>query len=84
MTARSAGATIHAVSMGPGEYHYDLKCVGTVRLDADGMTELKRLLDKAEAQRAWLLPRTVPLRVPSAVQSSPAMAEVRPAAAAGK
>ena len=69
------GTTIHAVSVGPTEYHYDLKCVGTLRLDADGMADLKRMLDKAEAQRAWLLPRTVPLRVSAG--PPPTVAEVR-------
>ncbi len=56
------GSTIHAVDVGPGEYHFDLRGVGTLRLDADGMADLKRLLDRAEAQRAWLMPRTAALR----------------------
>ncbi len=69
------GATIHAVSAGPTDYHFEVKCIGTLRLDADGMSDLKRMLEKAEAQRAWLLPRTVALRVPST--PTPAIAEVR-------
>ena len=69
------GATIHAVVAGPTEYQFEIKCIGAIRLDADGMSDLKRMLDKAEAQRLWLHPRTVALRVPTA--APPAMAEVR-------
>jgi len=71
------GSTIHAVSVGPNEYQFDLKNVGTIRLDADGMAELKQLLDKAEAQRAWLLPRTLPLRVAPSTPTAAAVADVR-------
>jgi hypothetical protein len=74
------GSTIHAVSVGPNEYHFDLKNVGVIRLDADGMAELKQLLDKAEAQRAWLVPRTLPLRVSMPTPAGAAVAEVRPTA----
>ena len=60
--ATVGGATIHAVDVGPGEFHYDLRSVGALRLDADGMADLKRLLDRADAQRAWIVPRTAALR----------------------
>jgi hypothetical protein len=71
------GTTIHVVPAGaPGEFNYELKCIGTLKLDADGVADLRRMLDRAEAQRMWLLPRTVALRVPNV--PPPAIAEVRP------
>ena len=69
--ATVGGATIHAVDVGPGEFHYDLRSVGSLRLDADGMADLKRLLDRADAQRAWIVPRTAALRTPTAAATGP-------------
>jgi hypothetical protein len=72
-----AGTTIHVSESATGEFRYELKCVGTLQLDADAMSDLKRMLVKAEAQRAWLLPRTLALRataapvLPAAVEALP-------------
>ena len=57
------GTTIHAVEVAPGDYRYDLRCVGVMRLDADAVAEMRRMLTKADANRLWLAPRTVPLRM---------------------
>ena len=68
--------TIHAVETSAGEFRYDLKCVGVVRLNADRMSELKQALRQAEAQRAWLVARTVALRNPGVTPAVAAAAAV--------
>ena len=60
-----ANAMIHAVETAPGEFRYDVRCVGVLRLNADLMADLKRSLLQAESQRAWLMARTAPLRNPA-------------------
>ena len=62
-----ADTRIRAVELAGGEYRYDLQCVGTLKLDADGMADLRRMLGKAQAQWVWLSQRTIPLRNPSVV-----------------